>query len=280
MRFLVLVLLLAESVRAEEPKQENPLRVELVSSVTEFVPGEPFQVALHLRHKENHHSYWKAPGIVGIPTSVTWELPDGFTMGPLRWPVPERVDMAGHNAHGYRDDVLLVATLTSPPDFAKAKLKIKGRAGWMCCFKTCHPGSKDLTLSIKRGGEAVAAPEETAVLFEEAAALLPRPAEGWDVSARSKGDELVLELSSSTDGEALPAELYFFCEQTLVDSDQPQALQPRQGKLLLRLGRAQFGPKDSARISGLLFRPDGWGIHEGKVGCYLPIDVPLERSLK
>jgi len=186
--------------------------------------------------------------------------------------------MAGHNAHGYRDDVLLVATLTSPPEYAKAKLTIKGRASWMCCFKTCHPGSKDLTLSIRRGEKTVAAAEETTLLFEEAAALLARPTEGWSVSARSKGDDFVLELSPSKNGRALPEKLYFFCEQNLVDSDQPQALHPRQGKLLLRLRRAEFGPEEAARITGLLFRPDGWGSHEGKVGCYLPIEVPLDES--
>src|SRR5688572_10915548 len=48
----------------------EPLTIELVSEVASIQPGSPFYVGLHLKHKEHYHTYWKFPGIVGVPTDM------------------------------------------------------------------------------------------------------------------------------------------------------------------------------------------------------------------
>ena len=95
---------------AEQETQGADLK--FVAAVSAIQPGVPFTVALHIRHEEGFHTYWKAPGIVGLPTMIEWKLPPGFSAGPIEWPSPELVDMASHPAHGYHRDVLLLTKKT------------------------------------------------------------------------------------------------------------------------------------------------------------------------
>src|SRR6187551_155684 len=57
---------------AFSPVRAAPLSIELVSEVTSIQPGTPFYVGLHLKHQEHYHTYWKFPGIVGVPTDMAW----------------------------------------------------------------------------------------------------------------------------------------------------------------------------------------------------------------
>src|SRR5690349_5590369 len=68
-RFAVLVVSLCSAVICHSSFAE-PLSIELVSEVTSIQPGMPFYVGLHLKHQEHYHTYWRFPGIVGVPTSM------------------------------------------------------------------------------------------------------------------------------------------------------------------------------------------------------------------
>ncbi|MXX59640.1 MAG: hypothetical protein F4Z37_11655 [Rhodothermaceae bacterium] len=57
-----------------------------------IAPGTPFTVGLTLRLDEEWHSYWINPGDVGEPVTLTWDLPAGFSAGPIQWPYPEKID--------------------------------------------------------------------------------------------------------------------------------------------------------------------------------------------
>ena len=78
----------------------EPLSIDLISEVASIQPGTPFYVGLRLKHREHYHSYWKFPGIVGVPTDMVCSLPRGWKAGPLEWPEPERVIMIKIKAQG------------------------------------------------------------------------------------------------------------------------------------------------------------------------------------
>ena len=40
------------------------------------------------------HGYWENPGDAGKPMTVEWQLPQGATTGPLRYPIPTRLVVA------------------------------------------------------------------------------------------------------------------------------------------------------------------------------------------
>ena len=45
-----------------------------------------------MRPAPGWHGYWLNPGDAGLPMDVKWQLPTGFSAGPLRYPVPTRLD--------------------------------------------------------------------------------------------------------------------------------------------------------------------------------------------
>ena len=52
-------------------------------------PGGEVELAIHMRPQQGWHGYWQNPGDAGLPMKVDWQLPKGFAVGPLRYPVPD-----------------------------------------------------------------------------------------------------------------------------------------------------------------------------------------------
>lgn len=50
----------------------------LISDSAGIVAGKPFQAGLLLRHRPGWHTYWENPGDAGLPTSLSWTLPEGL----------------------------------------------------------------------------------------------------------------------------------------------------------------------------------------------------------
>src|SRR3954464_14280131 len=57
-------------------------------------PGGEVELALDMRTNPGWHGYWLNPGVAGLPMDVKWQLPKGFSAGPLRYPVPTRLTVA------------------------------------------------------------------------------------------------------------------------------------------------------------------------------------------
>ena len=122
---IVFSTLLASLARGEDDAWGA--RLQLISENSVIRAGEPFKVGVRIHHRDGFHSYWKNPGVVGFATKVDWKLPDGFRAGPITWPVPELVDMAGNTTHGYERDVLLTATITPPEELAEKEVTLKAQ---------------------------------------------------------------------------------------------------------------------------------------------------------
>ena len=37
------------------------------------------------------HTYWRNPGDSGGPIEIDWDLPKGFSVSDIKWPLPERL---------------------------------------------------------------------------------------------------------------------------------------------------------------------------------------------
>ena len=57
-------------------------KVALVAEGESIRPGQPFRVGLQMKIDSGWHTYWKNPGDAGLPTRLTWTLPEGFAAGP------------------------------------------------------------------------------------------------------------------------------------------------------------------------------------------------------
>src|SRR5687768_10730995 len=107
--FALIVLSLTAGAAAAAPNQDL-VKAELLADTTAVRAGEPFTVGVLFRLKPEWHVYWTNPGDSGAPVTVRFQLPEGFTAGPVQYPVPVRFvqpgDMVGY---GYHDALLLTA---------------------------------------------------------------------------------------------------------------------------------------------------------------------------
>lgn len=233
---------------------ENPtgLSIAFISENQVIVEGTPFTVGFHIQHEERYHTYWQNPGIVGMPTSLDWTLPEGFTASEIQWPYPERTFMAIHPCYGYERDIILLVTITPPKVLSTSEITLNTSASWMCCAESCHPGFQDLSLTLPVGKEIKLHQKESA-LISAARKELPKPPEGFQVVLKSKIDEKIIQLlilsQIAKDTEAP----YFFSSDGQISSNKKQTIKRHpNGSLSITATRSEFSPKGKKTLPGVL----------------------------
>ncbi|HEV8406936.1 MAG TPA: protein-disulfide reductase DsbD domain-containing protein [Sphingomicrobium sp.] len=114
-------------------------------------PGGEVELAIHMRPEPGWHGYWLNPGDAGLPMDVKWHLPRGFAAGPLRYPVPGRLEIANLMNYVYEQDYAVLVRLKVPPD-AHGTVPVRAEARWLACTdKICVPGHGELSLDLPVG---------------------------------------------------------------------------------------------------------------------------------
>lgn len=122
----------------------------LVADTTAVVPGKPFRMGVVLKMLPGWHTYYKESGEAGMPTSVKWTLPAGYTASELMWQKPHKFVDAGITTYGYQDRTVVAATITPPANVAVGSaVPIKANVKWLACQDQCVPGKSDLSATLK-----------------------------------------------------------------------------------------------------------------------------------
>ncbi len=238
------------------------VQASLVSADASIQPGQPVTVALRLVHNPHWHTYWINPG-TGLPTSLTWKLPPGWTAGPIQWPAPIVLkDKAGATiGNGYEGELLLPVTLTPPADLAPGTaVRIAARADWLMCEDVCIPGNADVAVTLSVAGEPAKPDPTWSEKIRATIAALPRPDVAWKVVATQDGKIVRLQVTP-TDPAAVgkPAKLHFFAEENFVNYDQPQRVAADgRGGFLLTLAMAPDADRAAKKLRGVLTADGGW----------------------
>lgn len=158
-------------------EDEVPVRARLVAESTGVAPGGTVRVGLLLEQDEGWHTYWRNPGDSGLATEVIWQLPEGWTAGPLVWPVPHRYVEAGDLVtHGYAGNVVLFTDITAPAS-ARGEVTLRAAVEWLMCRDLCIPGSAEVALTLDVGGAGRTASAAVQRDLDASAARLPRSAD-------------------------------------------------------------------------------------------------------
>jgi DsbC/DsbD-like thiol-disulfide interchange protein/cytochrome c biogenesis protein CcdA len=145
-RLLILLWLLLAPALA----QARGIEPELVAEGP-APPGGEVELAIHMRTHPGWHGYWLNPGDAGLPMDVKWQLPRGFSAGPLRYPVPTRLTIAGLMNYVYEHDYAVLVRLKVPAD-AKGTVPVRADARWLACTdKICVPEQGQLALDLPVG---------------------------------------------------------------------------------------------------------------------------------
>ena len=132
--------------------------------------GSEVELAIHMRTNPGWHGYWLNPGDAGLPMDVKWQLPPGFSVGELRYPVPHRLTISGLMNYVYEQDYAVLVRLKAPAN-ASGTVPIRATATWLACTdKVCVPESGGLELELPVG---TGTPQRAQ--FDEWRRALPRP---------------------------------------------------------------------------------------------------------
>jgi DsbC/DsbD-like thiol-disulfide interchange protein/cytochrome c biogenesis protein CcdA len=113
--------------------------------------GGEVELAIHMRPAPGWHGYWLNPGDAGLPMDVKWQLPEGFAAGPLRYPVPTRLEIADLMNYVYEQDYAVLVRLKVPAD-ARGAIPVRAEARWLACTdRICVPEQGELSLDLPVG---------------------------------------------------------------------------------------------------------------------------------
>src|SRR6195256_6180681 len=120
---------IASPLCAQTYQGRELVKAELLADTTAIVPGKPFTVGLLLRMAPHWHTYWKFSGDAGLPTEIKWNLPPGWKVGEIQWPIPLKLKDPGDiETYGYSDEGLLMQELTPPAAINDPQVKLSADA--------------------------------------------------------------------------------------------------------------------------------------------------------
>ena len=256
---------------------------ELISEKKTIAPGESFTVALQLAHPESWHSYYKNSGSVELPPSITWKFPDGFTAGPIQWPVPEVKDGFFGKSFVYQGAPVFLIELTAPLTLSVGDtVTLTANAEWQICKESCinESATFNLTLPITQPGER---DSSKTTLFENARKSLPHHTRGIKATSTSEGGDIQLRVLHSGEIKSPPTD--FIPNHPFIQPvSAGGSIQQDGEEWVINLKRAKTDAFDNpipqgTTISGILTGPTAYEIPETKIGSPPAQALPLSRYL-
>ncbi len=275
----VLFLLVGIGLVADNPAwaaRPPATTVKLVSEAASIQPGVPLWVGLQLTMDPGWHTYWRNPGDAGLATGVRWEFPEGFSAGPIQWPVPERIETSSIVSYGYEGDALLLSQMTPPKTLTPgASVPLKGRVDWVECRDVCVKRQAEVSLELPVNAEAPQPDPQWTSAFERARAQLPLTLPEWDVRAAVKGKQLLIKATVKPEVAGAVKEVHFFpAESGVIDHAAPQQIAFVSDGVVVTLAPSPYSDGPPKRLTGILVSPQGW-LGPGSPTA-LAVDVPVE----
>ncbi|WAC75851.1 thioredoxin family protein [Roseateles sp. SL47] len=246
------------------------VKASLVAAAESVQPSRAITVALRLEHEPHWHSYWLNPG-TGYPTTLQWNLPDGWKATGFNWPTPSLIKDKKGDITGYGYDGVIYLPLTvSAPAMAKVgeQVTLRAKANWLMCNDVCVPGSDEVSVTLP-----VVATEpivNAAVQSELAKLEMPRKPEGWSlVASRGKG---TVELTIAGQQVAGITSPHFISADGYIKYDKAQETS-NGDTLRMLLPIDDEAPLSAAKLVGVLTYTDEKGRYRG-VSVGVPFGPP------
>lgn len=169
--------------------------VRLVAEDGTFKTGDRTWVGVLFDLEPGWHIYWLNPGDAGDPPRIQWDVPAGFRVGEVRWPVPTRLGNATLVDYGYEGRVLLAAPLQVPADYAPGNpVALAADVRYVICREVCISARARAAVTVPASETPSADVRE---LFRTTRQRWPAPApRGWQVSAIDEGARFVLSVQT------------------------------------------------------------------------------------
>lgn len=270
----LLLLVLTLPAGAQPLGGANNIAVSLVAETERPAAGTGVTLAIVMRPAPGWHGYWRNPGDAGQPPRMDWRLPDGVTAGPLLYPVPERLTIAGLMNYVFKGDYAQLVTLTLPDGLAPGTaLPIAGRFDYLACTdEICVPERAEVALSLTVGDGTVAPARRAG--FDRWRAALPRPLGVEGTFAVTDGRvRIALPLPA---GVALDDPYVYPITERLIAYAAPQAIGRSGDRLIVETDVAAHADAPPGRIEGVLRTGPGEGLaFAARPGPVPAADMPV-----
>ncbi|MEK9967619.1 MAG: protein-disulfide reductase DsbD domain-containing protein [Ferrovibrio sp.] len=257
----MLMLGLTGAIHAQQvPLSGNDLvEAVLIAEPADIRVGEPFWVGVRLRMAEHWHTYWRNPGDSGLATEIRWTLPQGFSAGPIVWPVPDRIPVAHLVNYGYEGEILLMTRITPPAALPAGEIPLKADVNWLVCQKECIPGEATVDLALT-GGSGGMNPA-TAAAFEAARRQVPQPSP-WPAQMQmtDRGFRLSV-VAPGLDAGRIRDAVFLPHQEAMIEHAAVQPLKISSTGLILDMQRGSFAAAGLPQQTGglLLITEDTGG---------------------
>lgn len=249
---------------ADEAAPELKVKADLIAAETGIVPGKPLLVAMRQRIAPGWHTYWKNPGDSGLAPELKWQLPEGFTVSDIRWPVPDAIPVGPLMNYGYSGEVLLMMEITAPAEFSTDTVELAADAEWLVCELICIPESGRLSLTLPVVAEASASAEAAAFAAAQRAAPTVSP---WPATAHVSAESVVLSVvAGELDRERIEGITFFPAVWGQLSHPAPQPVAWTDDGFTLNLTRGDLKNEPLDQLDGILAiseRIDGATVRHG-----------------
>jgi len=252
---------------------EKAMKVELVAEGPAPAAGGKVALAIRMTPRPGWHGYWKNPGDAGFENTVTWNLPNGASAAPLRYPVPKPLVVAGLMNYVYEGEYGLLTDLRLPASLKPGTaVPLRGSIDYLVCTaEICVRESADLSLDLPVGSGA-----NQVAAFNRWREALPRPLGSPARFERTAGK---LRLLIPLPATVAATDAYFFpLSPGILDHAAPQTV-TRSGDALILEAKL---PEDSAAgvaVEGVLALGDGRGLSfSAEPGAVPPPGAPLAAA--
>jgi thiol:disulfide interchange protein DsbD len=251
---LVLLGLAAATARAAGPVAPDDLvQARLLTEQSSVAPGQTLWTAIHFAIKPGWHIYWRNPGDAGVPTAISWQLPDGFSAGEIVWPAPEHFVLGGLGNYGYANSVDLLVPLTALNGLvAGGTAPLRAEASWLACAEICIPGTAKLDAALPVTEKPAVADPAAAALFAAARRQAPVPAPFEPRFGIADGEVRLFIPAAALAGLERPQAAFYPYDGNVID----QGAEPKQRRsadgIELVVPRAAGGGPAPATLDGVV----------------------------
>jgi len=227
--------------------------VELISEHDSIRPGRNFQVGLKFQLEKGWHIYWTNPGDAGQPPRVTWDLPPGFSAGPILWPYPKVLSAFSAVDFGYEDEALLLVPMQANAS-AKGTANLSADLKVVICQDVCIPGKAKLSVSLPVASQTPSANTSAQSVFNAARQKIPKPVPtGWEFQAKDAKDSFYL---SGVVGRPIREAFFFPLEESQIENAAPQKIRPSKSGFEVDLKKSNQLMKPIQHLRGVLLLRD------------------------
>ena len=140
------ILLLFSFFGSAEIVDTGHARISLIKDHSDFVPGTSINIGLKVSMDKGWHTYWRNPGDSGGPIEIDWDLPKGFSVSDIKWPLPEKIEYPPLMTYGYEDFVIYPMVLSIPADYSDDYFEMN--ADILICADVCIPESGKISSNL------------------------------------------------------------------------------------------------------------------------------------